>query len=72
MLMCGAHMQMVTRYTGPLRLPNPRTKCQCAHSTNVLNCCTGTMFPTSFHADFLLGFFFDPEDGGAMLPRNVV
>jgi hypothetical protein len=26
---------------------------------------------TSFHADFLLGLFFDHEDGGDMLFRNI-
>jgi hypothetical protein len=25
----------------------------------------------SFHAGFLLGFFFDPDDGGDMFLRNV-
>jgi hypothetical protein len=27
-------------------------------------------FATGLHADFLLGLFFDPEDGGDMYQRN--
>jgi hypothetical protein len=30
-----------------------------------------SMFATCFHADFLLGLFFDPEDGGDMFLRNL-
>jgi hypothetical protein len=30
-----------------------------------------TLLATCFHADFLSGLFFDPEDGGDMFPRNV-
>jgi hypothetical protein len=29
------------------------------------------LFATSFQAGFLLGLFFDPEDGGDMFLRNV-
>jgi hypothetical protein len=39
------------------------TSCACYH----LAC----QIVTCFHADFLFGLFFDPEDGSDMLPRNV-
>jgi hypothetical protein len=29
------------------------------------------LLATCFHAGFLLGLFFDPEDGGYMFLRNV-
>jgi hypothetical protein len=29
------------------------------------------LLATSFHTGFLLGIFFDPEDGGDMFLRNV-
>jgi hypothetical protein len=29
------------------------------------------LFATCFHADFLLGLFFDPENWGGMFLRNV-
>jgi hypothetical protein len=29
------------------------------------------MLATYFHAGFLLGLFFDPEDGGDMFLRNI-
>jgi hypothetical protein len=29
------------------------------------------VFDTCFHAGFLLGLFFDPEDAGDMFLRNV-
>jgi hypothetical protein len=29
------------------------------------------LLPTCFHSCFLLGLFFDPEDGGNMFLRNV-
>jgi hypothetical protein len=29
------------------------------------------LLATSFHAGFLLGLFFDPEDGGYIFLRNV-
>jgi hypothetical protein len=32
---------------------------------------TGTRLATCFHAGFLLGLFFDPEDGGDMFLQNV-
>jgi hypothetical protein len=31
----------------------------------------GALFDTWFHIGFLLGLFFDPEDGGDMFLRNV-
>jgi hypothetical protein len=31
----------------------------------------GALLATCFHAGFLLGLFFDPEDGGNMFLRNV-
>jgi hypothetical protein len=30
-----------------------------------------SLLATYFHADFLLGVFFDPEDGGHMFLRNI-
>jgi hypothetical protein len=32
---------------------------------------TRDLLANSFHAGFLLGLFFDPEDGGDMFLRNV-
>jgi hypothetical protein len=32
---------------------------------------SGALLATCFHASFLLGLFFDPEDGGDMFLRNV-
>jgi hypothetical protein len=32
---------------------------------------TRTLFGTCSHADFLLGFFLDPEDWGDMFLRNI-
>jgi hypothetical protein len=29
------------------------------------------LLPTCFYADFLLGLFFDPQDGGDIFFRNV-
>jgi hypothetical protein len=29
------------------------------------------LLATCFHADYFLGLFFDPEDGGNMFLRNV-
>jgi hypothetical protein len=31
----------------------------------------GSLLATCFHAGFLLGLFFDPENGGDMFLRNV-
>jgi hypothetical protein len=33
--------------------------------------CYNILLATCFHADFLLGLFFDPEDGGDIFLRNV-
>jgi hypothetical protein len=36
-----------------------------------VGCILLAQLATCFHAGFLLGLFFDPEDGGDMFIRNV-
>jgi hypothetical protein len=37
----------------------------------VITPCSRALLATCFHTGFLLGLFFDPEDGGDMFLENV-
>jgi hypothetical protein len=41
------------------------------HFGGTYRLCLHALLATRFHAGFLLGLFFDPEDGGDMFLRNV-